>query len=165
MDVNRRSNLALGVALIVLGGIFLATQLIPGLGLILSWPWIIIGVGVLLLFIGLLAGAPDMAVPACIVGGIGGILYYQNATGDWTSWAYMWALIPAFVGVGILVAAVIGGRSRSAYREGLRTVLVGLVLFLVFGSFFGAFGWLGAYWPLLLVGAGLLILVEGLVKR
>ena len=39
------------------------------------------------------------------------------------------------------------------------------VLFLVFGSFFGAFGWLGAYWPLLLVGAGLLILVEGLVKR
>ena len=75
MDVNRRSNLALGVALIVLGGIFLATQLIPGLGLILSWPWIIIGVGVLLLFIGLLAGAPDMAVPACIVSGIGGILY------------------------------------------------------------------------------------------
>ena len=44
-------------------------------------------------------------------------------------------------------------------------MLVGLVLFLVFGSFFGAFGWLGAYWPLLLVGAGLLILVEGLVKR
>jgi len=35
----------------------------------------------------------------------------------------------------------------------------------VFGSFFGAFSWLGAYWPLLLVGAGLLILVEGLFKR
>ena len=165
MDVQRRSNLALGVVLIVLGGIFLATQLIPGLGLILSWPWIVIGVGALLLFIGLLVGAPDMAVPACIVGGIGGILYYQNLTGDWTSWSYMWALIPAFVGVGMLVASLIGGRSRYAYREGLRTVLVGIVLFLVFGSFFGAFSWLGAYWPLLLVGAGLLILVEGLFKR
>jgi len=165
MDVQKRSNLALGVALIVLGGIFLATQLIPGLGLILSWPWIVIGVGALLLLIGLLVGAPDMAVPGCIVAGIGGILYYQNQTGDWTSWSYMWALIPAFVGVGMLVAALLGGRSRYAYREGLRTVLVGVVLFLVFGSFFGAFSWLGAYWPLLLVGAGLLILIEGLLKR
>jgi hypothetical protein len=165
MDVQRRSNLALGVVLIVLGGIFLATQLIPGLGLILSWPWIVIGVGASLLLIGLLVGAPDMAVPACIVAGIGGILYYQNLTGDWTSWSYMWALIPAFVGVGMLLASLIGGRSRSAYREGLRTVLVGVILFLVFGSFFGAFSWLGAYWPLLLVGAGLLILVEGLFKR
>ena len=118
-----------------------------------------------MLLIGLLVGAPDMAVPACIVAGIGGILYYQNLTGDWTSWSYMWALIPAFVGVGMLLASLIGGRSRSAYREGLRTVLVGVVLFLVFGSFFGAFSWLGAYWPLLLVGAGLLILVEGLFKR
>lgn len=165
MDVQRRSNLALGVVLIVLGGIFLATQLIPGLGLILSWPWIVIGVGAVLLLIGLLVGSPDMAVPACIVAGIGGILYYQNLTGDWTSWSYMWALIPVFVGVGILVAALIGGRSRYAIREGLRTMLVGVVLFLVFGSFFGAFSWLGAYWPLLLVGAGVLILVEGLFKR
>jgi hypothetical protein len=165
MDAQKRSSLALGVVLIVLGGIFLATQLIPGLGLILSWPWIVIGVGVLLLLLGLLVGAPDMAIPACIVGGIGGILYYQNLTGDWTSWSYMWALIPAFVGLGMVVAAVLGGRSRYAYREGLRTVLVGVVLFLVFGSFFGAFTWLGAYWPLLLVAAGLLILIEGLFRR
>ena len=165
MDIQRRSNLALGVVLIVLGGIFLATQLIPGLGLILSWPWIVIGVGAFLLLIGLLVGAPDMAIPACIVSGIGGILYYQNLTGDWTSWSYAWGLIPAFVGVGMLVAALLGGRSRYAYREGLRTLLVGVVLFLVFGSLFGAFSWLGAYWPLLLVAAGLLILIEGLFKR
>jgi len=44
-------------------------------------------------------------------------------------------------------------------------ILVGIVLFLVFGSIFGAFTWLGAYWPLLLVGAGLIILIEGLLKR
>jgi hypothetical protein len=165
MDGQRRSNLALGVVLILLGGVFLATQLVPGLGLVLSWPWIVIGVGAALLVIGLLVGAPDMAVPACIVGGIGGILYYQNTTGNWTSWAYMWALIPAFVGVGMLVAALLGARSRYAFREGIRTLVVGVVLFLVFGSIFGAFTWLGAFWPLLLVGAGLLILIEGLIKR
>jgi hypothetical protein len=165
MDVQKRSNLALGIALIVLGAIFLVTRLLPGLELVFGWPWIVIGVGAVLMVIGLLVGAPDMAVPACIVSGIGGILYYQNLTGDWTSWSYAWALIPAFVGVGMLVSALLGGRSRGAIREGLRTLLVGVVLFLVFGSFFGAFTWLGAYWPLLLVGAGVLILVEGFFKR
>jgi hypothetical protein len=164
MNVQRRSNLALGVVLILLGGVFLLTQLLPGLGVILSWPWIVIGVGAALLVIGLLVGAPDMAVPASIVSGIGAILYYQNQTGDWTSWSYMWALIPAFVGVGMLLAALLGGRSRYAFREGIRTLLVGIVLFLVFGSVFGAFTWLGAYWPLLLVAAGILILVEGVFR-
>lgn len=165
MDIQKRSSLALGVVLIVLGIIFLLNRFIPGLELVLSWPWIVIGVGAGLLVIGLLVGAPDMAVPACIVGGIGGILYYQNLTGDWTSWSYAWALIPVFVGVGLLVAAALGDRSRYAYREGIRTLLVGSVLFLIFGSFFGAFSWLGPYWPLLLVGAGLIILIEGFFRR
>jgi hypothetical protein len=165
MDVQRRSNLALGVVLILLGLVFLATRFLPGLELVIGWPWIVIGVGAALLVIGLLAGVPDMAVPGCIVGGIGGILYYQNLTGDWTSWSYMWALIPAFVGVGMLVAAVLGGRSRYAIRDGIRTLLVGVVLFLVFGSFFGAFTWLGIYWPLVLVGAGVLILIDNIFKR
>lgn len=165
MDAQKRSSLGLGVVLIVLGAIFLLNQFIPGLGFVLSWPWIVIGVGAALLVAGLLVGAPDMAVPAFIVAGIGGILYYQNLTGDWTSWSYAWALIPVFVGLGIMAAAILGGRSRNAYSEGIRTVLVGLVLFIVFGSFFGAFNWLGAYWPLLLVGAGLILLVQGFIRR
>ncbi len=165
MDAQKRSSLGLGVVLIVLGAIFLLNQFIPGFGLVLSWPWIVIGVGAALLVVGLLVGAPDMAVPAFIVAGIGGILYYQNQTGDWTSWSYAWALIPVFVGLGILAAAILGGRGRNAYGEGLRTMLVGLVLFIVFGSFFGAFTWLGAYWPLLLVGAGLILLVQGFFRR
>jgi hypothetical protein len=74
-------------------------------------------------------------------------------------------LIPTFAGLGTLLAALLGGRSRGAVREGWRTMLVGIVLFLVFGSFFGAFTFLGAYWPLLLVAAGVLILIEGMLKR
>ncbi len=165
MNTQYRSNLALGVILILVGGIFLLTRLVPGLELVIGWPWIVIGVGALLVVMGMLLGAPDMAVPGCVVGGIGGILYYQNLTQDWDSWAYAWALIPAFVGVGMLLAALLGGKSRGAVREGIRTLLVGLVLFVVFGSFFGAFSFLGLYWPLLLVAAGVLILIEGILKR
>ena len=42
-----------------------------------------------------------MMVPASIVTGIGGLLYWQNATGRWESWSYAWALIVASVGVSI----------------------------------------------------------------
>lgn len=165
MDTQRRSNLTLGLVLILVGLAFLVTRLVPGLDFTFSWPWIIIGIGAALLIIGALTGVPDMAVPGCIVAGIGGILYYQFTSGNWGSWSYMWALIPGFVGVGMLVAALLGSRAQHAYREAFRTILTSAVLFLVFGSFFGAFNWLGDYWPLLLVGAGVIVLLMGFIKR
>ena len=165
MDTNRRSNIAVGLVLILVGLAFLATRLVPGLEMMFSWPWIVIGVGVALLVIGALTGVPDMAVPACIVAGIGGILYYQNATGNWATWSYMWALIPGFVGVGMLLAALMGSRGQHAYRDALRSILTSAVMFLIFGSFFGAFTFLGDYWPLLLVGAGVIVLVMGFIKK
>ena len=113
MDSHRRTNLLGGIVLILVGGILLAAQLFPGLGLTLnitfSWPLILVGVGIFLFLLGLLVNEPGMAVPACIVAGIGGILYYQNETGDWASWAYAWALIPGFVGVGTILAGLFGG--------------------------------------------------------
>jgi hypothetical protein len=109
MDRRRRSSLAAGLVLILLGAWFLVAQWVPGLQTWFSWPLTIVGVGVLLLIIGLLTRVPAMAVPACIVGGIGGLLYWQNATGNWESWAYAWTLIPGFVGVGIVLSGLLGG--------------------------------------------------------
>ncbi len=165
MNARRRSGLAGGVVLILLGALFLAVQLIPGLRLWVSWPWMIIGVGILLLVIGAVTGVPAMAIPACIVGGIGGLLYYQNATGDWESWSYAWALIPGFVGVGITLSGLLEGRVRQAVRGGGWLILISLVLFAVFGSFFGALGLAGRYWPALLILLGLLLLLGNLLRR
>jgi hypothetical protein len=165
MGAKRRSGLAGGVVLILLGALFLAVQLMPGLRLWVSWPWMIIGVGILLLVIGAVTGVPAMAIPACIVGGIGGLLYYQNATGDWESWSYAWALIPGFVGVGIILSGLLEGRVRHAVRGGGWLVLISVVLFAVFGSFFGALGLAGRYWPALLILLGLLLLVGNLLRR
>ena len=81
-------------------------------------------VGACLLIFGLLAGAPGMAVPATIVAGIGGILAYQNATGDWTSWSYVWSLIPGFVGLGIMLSALLGDGGREGFRSGLSLVFI-----------------------------------------
>lgn len=166
MSQAQRSSLVGGLLLIGVGALFLVYQLSPSLRELLAirfaWPLIVVGVGVFLLFLGLVVGAPDMAVPACIVGGIGGLLYWQNATGNWESWAYVWTLIPGFVGIGVILAGLLGGRLVKGAREGLGLLFISLVGFAIFGSLLGGFDVLGPYWPVLLILAGVAILIRPL---
>ena len=168
MDRRQRSSLVGGLLLVLIGVWFAAVQLVPGLrawfDLEATWPLFIIAVGVILLVVGLVTAVPGLAVPACIVGGIGGILYWQATTGAWETWAFAWALIPSFVGVGVILSGILEGRTAKGVGEGGWLILIGLVLFLAFGSFFGALGWVGPYWPLLVVGLGVLLVVQGLFR-
>ncbi len=168
MGEKRRSNLAGGLVLILLGLLFLAFQVWPGLrstlNIAFTWPLIVVAVGLFLLVLGLLSGVPALAVPACIVGGVGGLLYWQNVTGRWDSWAYAWTLIPGFVGVGILLSGLLGREKQSEMRGGAWLVVISLVMFAIFASFFGAVGFPGAYWPVLLIVLGLLLLVRSFLK-
>jgi hypothetical protein len=169
MGQKERSNVVAGMLLILVGGLFLAAQLAPGIFRWLqpqqNWPLIVIGAGILLLTIGLLVGEPDMLVPAAIVGGVGGLLYWQSVTGRWDSWAYAWTLIPGFVGVGVFFALLIEGRPRQAFAEGGQTIMVSLVLFTVFGSLLGPGDFPVLLWPVLLIGAGLLVLINTLLRQ
>ncbi len=170
MERRTRSNVVGGTLLILLGLLFLVYQFAPGwfswLQIELTWPLIVVGVGLFLLVFGLLVGAPGMAVPAAIVFGIGGLLYWQNLTGHWESWAYAWALIPGFVGVGIVLAGLLGeGRIRDALEGGGTLILISAVLFAIFGSFLGGLDLMGDWWPLLLILVGLLILVRSFFRK
>jgi small neutral amino acid transporter SnatA (MarC family) len=168
MEVNmkrrERTRILLGIIFILLGVWWLAAQWFPDLAiwesLNFSWPWIIIGVGLLLFFIGLLGGESDMAVPACVVTGIGGILYYQDLTGDWGSWSYAWALIPGFVGVGVFLAALLKGDLNKQFKEALRLIIISLLLFAVFGSFLGGLEWAGVAGALALILVGLYMILR-----
>ena len=164
MDHRRRSSLIGGLLLILLGSVILALELVPWVDLAFSWPWIIIGFGILMLLIGVATGVAALAVPACIIGGIGGILAYQTATGNWDSWAYIWALIPGFVGLGVFLTGLLGGDAAGSMRAGGWLLLISLVLFAVFGSLFGALGFMGDYWPLLLILLGLILLLAPLLR-
>ena len=68
MSRRQRSNTILGLLLILAGAAFLAQRFYPNLRIwdyfTFSWPWYVIGAGALLLLLGLLVGAPGMAVPA-----------------------------------------------------------------------------------------------------
>jgi len=164
-----RSNLVLGVLLILFGGWLVFTRQVPTVQAWLeenfAWPMWTIGAGLLVLLIGLLTGAPGMAVPASIIAGIGGILYYQNANNDYASWSYMWALIPGFVGVGTILTGLLGENTRRNLGHGLRLLVTSAVLFLVFGTFFGGLSLLGEYGAaVILILLGVYILARGFFR-
>ena len=173
MEKKNRTQLVFGLLLIIAAGWLIATRINPNLANILpltfEWPTWVMLAGAVLLVLGLLIGAPDMAVPACIVAGIGGILYYQNITENWGSWAYLWTLIPGFVGIGQILSGVIGGDFAHNLREGLKPLLLSAVMFTIFATVFNAwtiFGNLSSYVPVVLLFLlGAVFIVRGIIHR
>lgn len=169
---SKRKSIASGFILILIGLIFLAFQVIPTLnawvGSEFTWPMSIILVAVGLLLIGALTGTPDMLIPASIVAGIGGILYLQNGgILTWESWAYLWTLIPGFVGIGEFLSGLVKWKKHDII-DGLQTMLVSAVLFVVFGSLMGnMFGYFPFqnYLPVLLIALGVFLFIRALLDR
>jgi hypothetical protein len=173
MEKRNRTQLVLGILLILAAAWLILARVNPDLGklvrLTFDWPvWVMLS-GALILFIGLLVGAPGMAVPACIVAGIGGILYFCDQTGNWGAWSYLWTLIPGFVGVGALLSGLLGGTFRKDFGGALNSIIVSLVLFAIFATFFHAwdiFGLYSTYVPIVLLFAlGLWFIVRGFLRR
>ncbi len=151
----KKGNITGGLILILLGVWFLAVEFIPQLNAWAEGQWtlLIIGIGVIFLAVGILNNIPALSIPAFIIGSIGGLLYYQNVTGDWASWAYAWTLIPGFVGLGLLFYSLQTG-DKGTRSAGFVLLFISSVLFVVFGSFLGAPQEITKYWPLLLIIVG-----------
>ena len=159
--MEKRGSIIGGLILILVGALFLLLQAFPELAAQFDpehqWPFIIIAVGLLFL-VGAVLGTASLAVPGAIIGGIGGLLYYQNLSGNWGSWAYAWALIPGFVGLGLILMGLLDRQKRSSIRDGVRLIFISLILFAIFGGFLGGFYGLRQFWPLLLILAGIWML-------
>lgn len=162
MDKGKRTSIVGGAILILVGAVLFTAQVLPefmpDFWEIFSWPWIVIGIGLVLFILGAAVGEPGMAVPATIVSGLGGILAYQWYTGDWQSWSYIWALIPGFVGIGIVLMSLLGG--DASLKDGGTLMFISFIMLAVFGSFFGAVGMAGKYWPVLLILLGVVLMVR-----
>jgi hypothetical protein len=166
MNRQGRSQLALGAALILFGAWFLLDKTMPAFhdfaGQYTDFPYNLMWIGAAILLFGLFIGQPDMAVPACIVAGIGVIFFIQDNFIDegYSSWKYMWTLIPGFIGIGTVLTGLLGRHTAHNVRRGLNTMVVSAVLFLVFASIFGGLSLLGQnYIPaivLILLGVWLL---------
>ena len=171
MSKERRSDLVIGIILILIGGWFLAAQfdLVPGLKDIMKieyqWPLLIIGIGIFLFILGLIARNPAMCIPACIVSGIGGLLYWTNSTGNWANWSYLWALIPGFVGIGIILSTLLGGREKDGFIEGLQLILISTILFGIFFMILSGQAQFMKYWPVLILLGGVWLLIQTIFRK
>ena len=104
-----------------------------------AWPVWLIAPGLAMLIGSLFIpprGGLGLAVPGAMLAIVGGILWVQQASGLYATWAYAWALVaPTGPGLAMLLYGGVRG-DRELAREGLRVTLIGIALFLGFGLFF-----------------------------
>ncbi len=174
MMAQAQRNTFGAVALIGLGLLFLAGQVF-GINFWemvgFSWPALVLIPGVIFLALAF-TGDKKMAgfaVPGMVISGTGAILWYQSATGNWESWAYVWTLYPALVGFALMF---MGRRTlnEKEYTTGRGLVNYSLIAFIAAAAFFELFifndnGALTSYLlPLVLIGGGAFMLVSGRLR-
>jgi len=167
-------GLVFGVILVAVGAILLALRL----GNITlgpdAWPlWLIVpGLAMLVgsMFIPSRGGL-GLAIPGIILAIVGGIVWVQATYNLYATWAYAWALVaPTGPGLAMLLYGAVHGDGDLA-RDGLRTTLTGIGLFLGFGLFFeGVIGLSGhridnldQVLPYAAIGLGILLIVIAFV--
>jgi hypothetical protein len=167
-------TMAIGLVLVVIGAVLFAGQL-AGIGIgDVGWPFFVIAAGVAILFIGLVvANEQGMVIGGTVVTTVGLVLFYQDRTGRWESWAYAWALVgPAASGLGLALWGLRSGNG-SDVRNGTWSLLGGLAIFAVGFLFFeGVIGIGGERlalpeWllPVAVIAIGVVVLLRGTLQR
>ncbi len=121
-----------GIILIALGVLGLVSQMFNIRFGHVIWPFFILVPGVVMIVLALRAeqgsGEPFVMLGS-LVTMTGLLLFYQNLTGHWASWAYAWALIaPTGVGVGQWLYGTVNGRP-GAVKAGRDLLSIGLIIF------------------------------------
>lgn len=140
-----------------------------------GWPYFVIIPGVALFLVSLVRTPPrgtGFAIAGSIVTTVGCVLLYQETTGHWASWAYAWALVgPGAAGLGMLVYGLIFSQ-RDLLAPGVRLVAIAAAIFAVGYWYFETIFTtgqapvaIGEWWPLVVIGIGLIALTGGFLGR
>jgi hypothetical protein len=169
METKPRNSGSLigGILLIAFGLLALLSQIFKGFDFWGTfWPFIIIGVGAMF-FVGMVAGgksAAPLAIPGAIISVIGLMLFLQNISNHWESWAYGWTIILMSVGLGIAIMGAWAG-DPGQRESGGKVLRIGAILFIVFGAFFEGLIFRTAGLPSYIFPVGLIVLGLYLVFR
>lgn len=160
---HRDLRLPSGIVLILSGLFILFIRLAPEavsriFGLQLTYPLLVITFGTLLLTAGLLSRTGFFIIPSTLTAGVGAILTYQHATGDWISWAYLCPLVPGFAGLGLFLSSLLDPNFRHTRSPGLQLMFASLASAVILYSLYLAELDLKRVIPVvfILVGLGLL---------
>ncbi len=162
---DNRGSIVVGGILVLLGAIFLFVNVFRiDFGDI--WPIIffIIGAGFYLPVLLMPRDRRNLAgllVPGTILFGLGAIFFYNILADNWGSWAYIWTLIPASVGLGLLLAARVGNWGGDTMKVGFWMFVISIGVCLVLAAFFGG-GNAGLIGAVLLIGLGVFLLIRSI---
>lgn len=126
------------------------------------WPMMLISVG-----LGMLATAVYMRniwfiIPAAIFGLSGLVFQFAALTGWWESMAVLWTVFPFSIGIGLLLTGHLA-ENRGVRRAGQIMCAIAGGLFVMMGLILA--GWFSFWAAILLMGAGVLLLGNGLHGR
>jgi hypothetical protein len=155
------------------GGLIIAGLLLLALNLLdihlmnYLWPMFIIGPGVMMMWPAYKSTADEqsklsfLAVPGAMILATGALLFLMSVSNHYESWAYSWTLLLAAGGAGYGYMHRFddaGDKVEKAHRF-IRTMVL---LFMGLAAFFELFVFqsLGAWWPVLIVGLGIYLLVK-----
>ena len=168
-NINRGSLIA-GIGLILLGALFIVFNLLPNFTIKQSWPMILIVAGFGFCLPALAwpesrKGLAALFIPGAILFVLGAIFLFNTLTKNtWGIWAFAWILIPASVGLGMMMAAKVGEWSKGVWVVGTWMAILSLALFAVFAAIFGenVIQYFGAG---ILVLMGIYLLVQSFLKK
>jgi FtsH-binding integral membrane protein len=165
----------IGIGLVIVGVLNLLIQW-SGLGANLdvgdAWPLFVIVPGVVLFGLAFAVEPPrgiGFAIPGAIITLTGLVLWIQQVTGRYDSWAYVWALVaPGGVGIAMLIYGLATG-SKQFVRPGLYLSGIAVALFAIGALYFEPVLTegrepieLAALWPILIIIVGVLLLFSAL---
>lgn len=164
----KRIRISFAVLFILVGVFYAVKEFFPAaLGWMpvpFTWPMNIAVVGLAFTLTALVTWMPSFWVPGMVLMGIGGLLWWQNDTGNWASWSYAWTLLPAFSGLGLLIFGLFGAK-KKVIISGLWNIFGSLILFGIFSTIFAEWSLGAKLWPVGLILLGLIVIVSGMLRK
>lgn len=138
-----------------------------------GWPFLVIVPGLVLLAAAAIPAPPrgiGFAIAGAIVTTAGLVLLYQARSGDWESWAYLWAAIPLAIGLAFLAYGALTGDGRMVtaglWVGGVATLVLGVGAWFFQGVFHGESSvWSSTWWAIIAIVAGVVISIRGITGR
>jgi FtsH-binding integral membrane protein len=180
MKTNENTGrLILGAVLVLLGIFFMFGQVLSQVFDIrighYTWPFIILLPGVVLYLLAFITsgeGSKALAIIGSIITAVGGLLFFQNVTNAYATWAYAWAFVfPTSAGLGLALLGLLR-RQDELVRSGWGLAKVGLIILAVGFAFFELligvsgfrfFGLRAFCFPAFLIFAGVLFIFYNLL--
>jgi len=146
-----------GLVLILIGIALTIEMFLPG-----AWALIPIGFGVVFVVAAGIHRVGGLAIPGTILSVVGGMLLWQSWSGWWSSWLYLWPLVPGALGAGFVLGNLLG-------MGGKKVRTLGLVWMVEAGAAVAGLFYLKVFfpalfsWALIVVGLGAMLFLSAVL--